>query len=115
MATQSQIEILTNLLRTSPDPIWARHRELLVERGIDPSTSILAQSFPDDAAFEFGILVTHDRHVIQFGLDYLHKSVGEGRFTEWEDITDCYRDTPYSEYASAAIALLETETSLGPE
>jgi len=38
-------------------------RELLEERGVSPSTSVLATSFPNDNSFEFGIVVTSDRRV----------------------------------------------------
>jgi hypothetical protein len=104
-----QIELLTELLRSSPEPMWARLRVLLVARGIDPHSSLLAGCFPDDANFEFGILVTNDGHVFQFGLDYLHKTISEGKFSEWQDMTERYRDTPYSDCAQAALALLESE------
>ena len=113
MRNRSEIELFTKLLRTSADPLWARHRELLIGRGIDPRTSILAESFPDDTNFEFGILVTADGRVIQFGLDYLDKDVDEGEFSEWEDITDRYLDSPYSDSASTAVEMLRTGTKFG--
>src|SRR5262245_59658613 len=77
----------TELLRTSPEPMWARMRALLEERGVSASTSALATSFADDTSFEFGIVVTSDRRVYQFGFDYLHKAVDQGVFTEWVDLT----------------------------
>jgi len=94
------------LLRTSPDPIWRRARELLEERGISSATSILATSFPDDASFEFGVVVTDDRRVYQFGLDYLHKPVEQGVFTEWVDLTERHAGSPYSDDVAAALELL---------
>jgi hypothetical protein len=114
MTTPSEIALLTTLLRTSPDRLWARHRELLLARGINPETAILAESFPDDADFEFGVLVTADRRVIQFGLDYLQKDVVEREFREWEDITDRYVDSPYCESAKAALEMLPSRTKFGP-
>jgi len=113
MRTQNEIELFTKLLRNDPSPIWARHRELLLARGIDPTTSILAESFPDDTDFEFGILVTADRRVIQFGLDYLHKEVDEAELSEWEDITRRYLSSPYSESASTALQMLSNGTRFG--
>jgi hypothetical protein len=48
---------MTGLFRTSTDPFWILLRRLVRERGIDPDTSLLADSFEDDVNFEFGILV----------------------------------------------------------
>jgi len=96
----------TELLRTSPDPIWRRARELLQERGISSATSILATSFPDDTSFEFGVVVTDDRRVYQFGLDYIHKPVEQGVFTEWVDLTERHAGSPYSDDVAAALELL---------
>ena len=102
----------TELLRESPDPMWRRTRELLEERGISPANSILATSFPDDTSFEFGVIVTNDHRVYQFGLDYLHKPVEQGVFTEWVDLTERHRSSPYSEDVAAALELLSE--SAGP-
>jgi hypothetical protein len=96
----------TQLLRKSEDPMWVRMRALLQERGVSPSTSILATSFPDDTSFEFGIVVTSDRQVFQFGLDYLHKPIEQGVFTEWIDLTERYTGLPYSDDVAAAFGLL---------
>lgn len=106
--TEEDIVELTTLMRTSDDPFWTRLRELLREKGLDPQTTLLADCFPDDASFEFGLLVTPDRRCIQFGFDYLHKSVGEGVFSEWEDLTDRYRVTPYDQQFSVALDMIGT-------
>ena len=92
--------------------MWVRTRQLLEERGVSPSTSILATSFPDDTSFEFGVVVTSDGRVYQFGLDYLHKPVEEGVFTEWVDLTDRHSSSPYSDDVAAALGLLAE--SAGP-
>ena len=68
--------------------------------------AILATSFPDDTSFEFGVVVTKDRRVYQFGLDYLHKRVEQGTFTEWLDLTEGYASSPYREEVAAAFDLL---------
>jgi len=108
MSTQRDYALrCTELLRTSPEPMWARIRELLEERGVSPHTSVLATSFPDDNSFEFGVLVTSNRRVYQFGLDYLHGSVEEGVFTEWVDLSEFYAGSPYHDYVAAALAVLE--------
>ncbi len=109
MSYRDQIELHTALLRESPDPLYARFRELLSERGIDPSTSTLAESFPDDSQFEFGIVVTADRRVYQFGFDYLHKPVREGTFTEWTDLTNTWQSSNYSNPIGRAVRLLNGE------
>ena len=104
--TVQRIEEFTHLLRSSDDLLWSRLRFLLREKGLDPQTLLVAESFPDDGQFEFGLIVTQDRKAFQFGFDYLHKTVEEGIFSEWEDLTDHYRETPYDEQISAALKML---------
>jgi hypothetical protein len=87
--------------------MWARLRELLEERGVSPGTSVLATSFPDDTSFEFGVVVTSDRRVYQFGLDYLHKPVAQGVFAEWVDLTERHAGSPYHDDVATAFAVLE--------
>jgi hypothetical protein len=107
MSTQRDYVLrCTELLRTSPEPMWVRLRQLLQERGVSPSTSVLATSFPDDPSFEFGVVVTSDRRVYQFGLDYLHKTVEQGVLTEWVDLTERHSSSPYSDDVAAALDLL---------
>ena len=96
---------LTHLLREGEDPFWARLRSLFSDKGIDPSTSILADCFPDDTAFEFGIIVTFDGHVFQFGFDYLHRSVDDGTLSEWVELTERHATTPYHAEIAEALAL----------
>jgi hypothetical protein len=86
--------------------MWTRTRHLLEERGISPSTSILATSFPDDTSFEFGVIVTSDGRVYQFGFEYLGKSVEQGVFTEWVDLTERHASSPYSDDVAAALEIL---------
>lgn len=97
----------TQILRQSEDPMWARIRKLLEERGLQPSTSILATSFPDDSMFEFCIVVTADRKVFQFGFNYLHKPIEEGVVVEWVNITEDYFSSHYPEVITTALALLD--------
>jgi hypothetical protein len=75
----------TEALRSSPEPMWSRIRDLLQERGIEPTTSALVQFFPDDASFQYGVLATADGRVFEFGFDYLHSSERAGIFAEWRD------------------------------
>ena len=106
MRTKRNIAELTALLRNSTDPMWVRMRQLLLEHGVSVNTAILATSFPDDTSFEFGVVVTNERRVFQFGLDYLHKSVEKGSFTEWVDLTERYASSPYREEVAMALDLL---------
>jgi len=59
MGDSDDIRARTELMRTSVErPYWVRLRDLLHERGINPNEAVMAQSFPDDAQLEFGIVVT---------------------------------------------------------
>jgi hypothetical protein len=106
MTGKQEIIELTALLRDSTDPMWMRLRQLLIEQGVSIETAVLATSFPDDTNFEFGVVVTNDRRVYQFGLDYLHKPVEQGRFTEWVDLTEQHASSPYREAVAVALDLL---------
>jgi hypothetical protein len=94
-AEQDQVRELTSLLRSNDEPLWSRLRELLRGRGIDPTRAVLAECFPDDTAFEFGIVVSADGSVFQFGFDYLHSSIADGVFTEWEDLSTRSGSSPH--------------------
>src|SRR5215471_15496291 len=79
----------TEAIRSSPEPVWSRIRELLLERGIEPARSALVEFFPDDTSFDFGVVATADGRLFQFGYDYLHASQGDGVFTQWRDCSGC--------------------------
>jgi len=83
-----------------------RGSDTLEERGVPPHQSLLAQSFPDDTQFEFGIVVAPDRRVFHFGYDYLHRSPGEGTFTEWAEFTRAWSKSPWANEISAALEML---------
>ena len=57
---------LTNLLRSKEGPFWSRLRDLLSQRGIHPQRAVLAECFPDDNSFEFGIIVKEDGSVFSW-------------------------------------------------
>jgi hypothetical protein len=63
--TAEGIEAQTELLRRSKERFWARLRRLLLERNIDPASSFLATSWPEDES-EIGYLVTSDARIFQF-------------------------------------------------
>src|SRR5262249_17360480 len=50
-------------------------------------------------------LITPDRRCIQFGMDYLHKAVNQAVFTEWEDLTNSFRETSYCKRFTAGLEL----------
>jgi hypothetical protein len=106
MAEREDIETFTGLFRTDTDPFWIRLREVVRERGIEPSTSLLVFSVEDDINFEFGVIVTHDRRVIQFGFRYT-ESVADGKLTEWKDLTERWATSPYRSDVSTGLSLLE--------
>lgn len=89
--------------------MWVRVRVLLSERGVDVTASILVESFPDDNSFEFGVLITQEGKIMQYGFDYLHKVISEGEFTEWNDITSRFRDTPYEKSVKNGIELKDAK------
>lgn len=101
-----RVQEFYRLLQSSTAPLWCRLRYLLAEKGINPQTSLVADFFPDDCQFEFGLVVAQDRRVFQFGFDYLHKTIAEGAFSEWEELTDRYHETPYDEQISVALQML---------
>jgi hypothetical protein len=92
---RDQIRLLTKLARESDEPLWARIRVLLREKSLDPARVFVAECFPDDTQFEFGIVVTDDGRVFQFGFDYLHRKVEDGMFSEWDEITVRFTTTPH--------------------
>jgi hypothetical protein len=110
-AELDQVGSLTTLLRASPDPFWSRLRLLLLERGVVPERVALAECFPDDNSFEFGIVVGPDASVFQFGFDYLGKDVADGVLSEWEDLTGRFQATPYRVSVEAALKFLENASA----
>jgi hypothetical protein len=84
----------TRLLRQSDDLLYARLRELLAERGLDPVTCVLADLNPHDGHMELGYLVTDARRVIVFELHYGKGDLNSQRQTaflwNWSDITDVW-------------------------
>jgi hypothetical protein len=109
------IQELTGLFRTSTDPFWILLRRLVRERGIDPDTSLLADSFEDDVNFEFGILVTDDRRVIQYGVRYSDPSFKDGKLTEWKDITELWSSSPYRREVSDALSANQISKTIRAE
>lgn len=107
MEEREMTQELTSLFRTSTGPFWILLRKVTRERGINPDTSLLADSFEDDVNFEFGILVTHDRHVIQYGVQCSDPSFKDGKLTEWNDLTDRWSSSPYRCEVFTALSMVD--------
>jgi hypothetical protein len=108
--TETTAAASTRLLRESDDPLYARLRSLLTERGIDCGRSALATFFPDDTDMEFGVLVTPDRRVYEFDLHYgrgdLAAQVAAATITDWRDRTDWWESTAHRRDVEDALRLL---------
>jgi len=109
MGGEEYVKECTRLLRHEADPYWNRVRECLRLRGVDPATTILATSFPDDSSFDCGVLVTADGEVIEFGFDYLNVDMANGAITEWTTVTDRWRDRPARADVAKAFDVLAIE------
>lgn len=109
MEERKIIRELTELFRTSTEPFWIQLRAVMRERGIDPDTSLLADSFEDDINFEFGVLVTRDRQVIQYGFQYSDASFSDGKLTEWNDLAELWSSSPYRSEVSTALSMLDED------
>ena len=87
---------LNNEFHNSDQMIWRRIRHLLSEKGIDPSQSVLAYYAQEEPYYDFGVLVSDKNEVYQFAYDYLKKSIGQGQFAEWRNVTNELENTPAS-------------------
>lgn len=110
MVPESTAEASTRLLREGDEPVYARLRILLAERGLDASKVALATFFPDDTDMEFGVVVTPDRHVYEFDLHYgggdLRHQAETAMITSWRDRTDWWDSTPHRQEIEDALRLL---------
>jgi hypothetical protein len=104
-----EVRRLTALLRSSADPLWARLRQLLHERGIDPRDAALTDCFPDDSSLLFMCLVVKDGRVFQFDYDYRHTDMSRGILSGWEDWSSRISSTPYRDSVELALGLLKEE------
>ena len=97
---------LTASLRDSDEKLFPRLRRLLGERGIDAATSVLVELFSDDREFEYGIVVTRDGGVFQFGLDCMGRTLEDAELIEWIDWTSTYRLAAFRNHVDAALDYL---------
>ncbi len=66
----------------------------------------MAECFPDDFDFEFGIVVTADAQVFRFGFSYYQKPVQLGEPTEWGDLTQTYATATHRPSTDLALRCL---------
>jgi len=97
---------LTASLRASDEKLFPRLRCLLAERGIDPVTSVLVELFSDEREFEYGIVVTRDGGVFQFGLDCMGRAPDDADLIEWIDWTRTYHLAAFRGHVEAALEKL---------
>lgn len=100
---------LTASLRGSADPIWSRLRALFVQRGVNPPSSVLVEFFPDDVSFQYGVVVSGDARVYQFGFDYLHRTEAEGVLSEWKDISGSFQSTAFSSNVQIGLSIVQAQ------
>lgn len=103
---------LTRSLRRSGDPHFVRLRELLVGKGIDLSTAVLAELFPDDVDQTFGVLLTCDGRVTTFVMHHAGRGdlAAQPKHTfirTWIDITENWERSAYRRYVRDAQELPE--------
>lgn len=103
---RDRIAELTGSLRASEADLFPRLRQLLEERGVDPGSSVLVEMFSDAREFEYGIVVTREGDVFQFGLDCMGRQPDSAELIEWIDWTRTYRYAAFSEQVEAAKSLL---------
>ncbi|MFH8640345.1 hypothetical protein [Streptomyces goshikiensis] len=97
----------TRLMRASQFSLWARLRELLAERGLTISTTVLVYLFPDGPEAETGVVLSDGGRVYRFDLMYdrMREEGDRNALIEhWQDITSHWQTYPFSsEIADAFI------------
>ena len=104
---QEHVRNLSSFLKSSEHDLEVGIRRCLQEKGIHLEAVSVAERFPDDAKFEFGIVVTASKRVYQYGYDYLHDKERGGTFTEWEDLTCTWEGSDFAENIKAALSNME--------
>jgi hypothetical protein len=105
-ANREWIQSITRLMRSGEHPLWVRLRELLRERGIDPDNAILAESVEDGEDLEYGVVVTKDRQVFEFELDFSEAPMEQSQFSVWRDVTHSLDAAHLTRRAELALEIL---------
>ncbi len=72
-------------------------RRLLAERGVDPSTVVLADSHDDAEDEDTGVLVTTDEAVIEWRRRYVDGDPARDELLDWRDITAAWEGGPWAD------------------
>jgi hypothetical protein len=105
MKEQEIIIELTDSVRNTEKSFAVGIRRCLEEKGVAVEKALIADLFPDDYCFDFGLVVTEGDNVYQFGYAYPPNQEQNGKFTEWKELTGNWRNTPYAEQIEAAFSL----------
>jgi hypothetical protein len=101
----------TDLLRAGVEPTWVRLRELLQEKGLDPSAVVLAEMYPDDPGMEFGIVVAPGGAVYEFDFIYgkgdLQTQAATATIWNWRDRSLDWQKGTHRRAVEAGLRLLE--------
>lgn len=101
----------TRLLRSDNGPFWKRLRHELSSRGLNSAEVALAVSHEDDEFFEYGVIVTRDQKVFEFGFSYIEKPIEAGEIVEWIDMSSRWQSGWYhGRDVRAALEFLNAES-----
>ena len=96
----------TQLLRTSRLSLWVRLRRQLKSQGVNPSTAVLVNLFPDGGDHEYGWVISDEGSVFSFDLYYNRASrhgPSSAEIRHWKDITDNWLNQPFSDETKDAL------------
>lgn len=99
----TRAEVMTVQLRASR--WWSSMRRLLNEKGVDPATTILAESFEDAEDADMGVLITPDGSVVEWRRRYFDEQPKNDAIIAWRDITASWRGGPWNDEVEAGFEL----------
>lgn len=94
---RQEVEELTDLLRS--DAAFADLRDVLTDRGLLPSETLLAGLIESEDESSYGVFLTVDLHCIRF------ETGPDGELTEWRNIDDLSALTKDFQAVAVAIAM----------
>jgi len=107
----------TTNFRTGVAPLWRRLRELLRDRGVDPSNTVLADLFEDDTNAFHCVLVSSEGRVYAFDLVYQElldpPRAMDMEIENWEELADERARFPDHVSIEAAFAVLDEDRNRG--
>lgn len=112
IAAREHARFLTEQLRSSQEPLFARLRTLLPEHGLPIEKLVMGQLFADDVDQEFGVAVTDQRRAFTFVLHYARRG-DLGAQTEnavlhpVKEITESWSSSAYRDYVQGAFEVMD--------